>query len=97
MRAFSGREVDSPLLISTSLSFPSGEFAFGSIWDASAHKNPLAVLLGQDPGRQVAKILSRAYAFDLFVHNDDRHAGNYLCVAGRTAGYSVSCTTSVVH
>jgi hypothetical protein len=68
-----------------------GTLAFGSTWESSAlHLADLnALLTGNLPGRQIAPTISRIYAFDLFVHNVDRHARNYLGVAGRTAGHSI--------
>ena len=70
---------------------PDGTLAFGSVWEGSALKQQQAiqVLMGKKVGHQVGPNLSRIYAFDLFVHNVDRHLGNYLCVAGRTPGHSV--------
>src|SRR5882757_11176041 len=47
------------------------------------------VLTGVTPGREVARSLSRIFAFDLFVHNTDRHLNNYLCVGGRLPGYAI--------
>jgi hypothetical protein len=68
-----------------------GSLAFGSVWEGSAleRQQAIQVLMGKRPGRQVGPTLSRVYAFDLFVHNVDRHLGNYLCVGGRTPGHSV--------
>lgn len=65
--------------------------AFGSAWEGAAVRDRqalLAVLTGAAPGIQVGRVLSRIYAFDTFVHNPDRHLGNYLCVPART-GYSL--------
>lgn len=69
-----------------------GTLAFGSEWDGSKLAAQPALddlLIGKAPGRQIGPVLSRAYAFDLFVHNVDRHPGNYLGVAGRTLGHSI--------
>lgn len=68
-----------------------GSLAFGSVWEGSALAQAALndLLSGKTPGRQIAPTLSSAYAFDLFVHNVDRHVGNYLGVAGRTAGHSL--------
>jgi hypothetical protein len=70
---------------------PSGALAFGSVWDGSAadRQASFQVLQGQTTGKEVARALSRIYAFDLFVHNVDRHPGNYLCVRGRVPGYAI--------
>lgn len=70
---------------------PDGTIAFGSVWEGSAldQQQAIQVLMGRAVGHQVGPNLSRIYAFDLLVHNVDRHLGNYLCVAGRTPGHSV--------
>ncbi len=71
---------------------PSGALAFGSVWEGSAVADRQAlygILTGTLPARQIRSTLSRIYAFDMFVHNHDRHAGNYLCVGGRTPGHSL--------
>jgi hypothetical protein len=70
---------------------PDGSLAFGSAWEGSAadKQHAIQVLTGARPGRQLVKCLSRIFAFDLFVHNVDRHLGNFLCVAGRTPGHTV--------
>ena len=47
------------------------------------------VLQGIMVGKEVARTLSRIYAFDLFVHNTDRHLNNYLCVGGRLPGHTI--------
>jgi hypothetical protein len=72
---------------------PDGTIAFGSVWDGTAlsRQETVRVLIGQLAGRQIARNLSRIYAFDLFVHNTDRHMGNYLCVAGRNPGHALKC------
>lgn len=68
-----------------------GALAFGSVWDSTAlaQQQTVDLLAGQIPGRGLARNLSRTFALDLFLHNWDRHAGNYLCVRGRTTGYSL--------
>jgi hypothetical protein len=69
-----------------------GTLAFGSVWDGSAlldHAALFSLLTGSSPGRQIPEVVSAAYAFDLFVHNTDRHVRNYLGVSGRTAGHSI--------
>lgn len=68
-----------------------GTLAFGSVWDSTAlaQQQTMELLAGQIPGRGLARNLSRIYALDLFLHNGDRHPGNYLCVKGRTTGYSL--------
>lgn len=70
---------------------PDGTLAFGSVWDGSAadQQKSFAVLRGQSKGKEIARTLSRIYAFDLFVHNTDRHLNNYLCVGGRLPGYAI--------
>jgi hypothetical protein len=70
---------------------PGGTVAFGSVWDGSAANQQASfqVLQGQTTGKEVARTLSRIYAFDLFVHNVDRHPGNYLCVGGRGPGHAI--------
>lgn len=43
-----------------------------------------AVLLGQKPGHNIPASLSAIYAFDLFVYNADRHAGNHMVVTSKS-------------
>ena len=55
--------------------------AFGSRYDSALEKNKLLVwdiLSGKKKANILAERLSAIYAFDLFVHNDDRHLGNYM-------------------
>lgn len=66
------------------LQMPSGETVFGSRWEGGVLQPKPApqwhdlVANGQIKLADVAPILSRLYAFDHFVHNVDRHAGNVL-------------------
>jgi hypothetical protein len=69
-----------------------GSLGFGSVWDAGALKDQASsqrVLFGSAPGKSIDAALARIFVLDMFVHNVDRHAGNYLCVSGRTPGYSL--------
>ena len=62
--------------------------AFGSQWDSAAQKDGSlveAILKGKVPVNLLASRLAAIHAFDLFVHNDDRHFGNYLCVKASDA------------
>ncbi|WP_156948399.1 HipA family kinase [Marinobacterium jannaschii] len=68
------------------LKMPSGELAFGSTWEGGLLSGGLISILknyeegGSEviPTEKLIRHLSAIYAFDLFVHNDDRHFGNYL-------------------
>jgi hypothetical protein len=70
---------------------PDNALAFGSVWDGSVadKQASIMVLTGVLAGREVARTLSRIFAFDLFVHNTDRHLNNYLCVGGRLPGHAI--------
>lgn len=64
-----------------------GDSGFGSQWDASVVTNQDIInsVLTVIPGPPLlAKIFSQIYALDLFVHNEDRHIGNYLFVRTRS-------------
>lgn len=65
--------------------------AFGSRYDSAFEKNSqviLDILSGQAKANILAERLSAIYAFDLFVHNDDRHFRNYMFTRAMN-GYSV--------
>jgi hypothetical protein len=47
------------------------------------------VLTGKLAGNLLRERFSAIYAFDLFVHNVDRHTGNYLFVGSRNANVTV--------
>jgi hypothetical protein len=59
---------------------PSGELAFGSRWESGATPTDWwdQIAAGTIPPANILPTLARIYAFDLFVHNVDRHAGNFL-------------------
>ena len=61
-----------------------GSEAFGSQWDGAVLDQMLVqqVLTGALKGNFLDERLSAIYAFDLAVHNVDRHTGNYLFVKG---------------
>ncbi|MBU3019036.1 hypothetical protein KO519_15210 [Paraglaciecola agarilytica] len=59
------------------------ELAFGSVWEGGAGitktlPDMLKILKGELPVRNLKALLSKVYAFDLFVNNIDRHFGNFL-------------------
>jgi len=68
------------------LTMPDGSVAFGSVWEASVVANGFASVFNDVMGggntfiskQKFIERLSAVYAFDLFVHNEDRHFGNYL-------------------
>lgn len=65
--------------------------AFGSRYDSAFEKNNQVIwdiLSGKETSNILAERLSAIYAFDLFVHNDDRHFGNYMFTKAMN-GYSV--------
>ncbi len=57
-----------------------GAVAFGSRWESSHQPENwwLRVQSGEIEKSRVAPVLSRIFAFDLFVQNEDRHAKNYI-------------------
>jgi hypothetical protein len=69
------------------IAMPSGELAFGSVWEGGVINGNKqiaypafidSVLKGTIPVANLKRFFSRLYAFDLFVNNVDRHWGNYL-------------------
>ena len=65
--------------------------AFGSRYDSALEKDKLLVwdiLSGRRKANILAERLSAIYAFDLFVHNDDRHIGNYMFIPAMS-GFTV--------
>lgn len=67
------------------------KLAFGSRYDGAIETNSqviLDILSGQTKANILAERLSAIYALDLFVHNDDRHFGNYMFNKAMS-GYSV--------
>lgn len=59
---------------------PDGSLAFGSRWEGGSQPFQWwdQVASGAIRRADIAPVLARIYAFDLFVHNVDRHAGNLL-------------------
>lgn len=61
-----------------------GELAFGSIWEGGVQapitkvSEMMDILTGKKPVKELKKFLSKVFAFDLFINNEDRHIGNYL-------------------
>lgn len=60
-----------------------GDLGFGSLWEGGVKKlshdqELLDILRGRIPINGLPRFLSRVYAFDLFVNNEDRHWGNYI-------------------
>lgn len=65
------------------LMMPDGTQVFGSRWEGGVYNlsDPVAfqrIITNLEPVNELANRLSAIYAFDLFVHNDDRHPRNYL-------------------
>ena len=61
-----------------------GTEAFGSVWEGAVlRQQTWKVLTGDLAGKQIDQCLARIFVLDMFVHNVDRHPGNYLCVTGR--------------
>lgn len=63
------------------LRMPDGTFAFGSRWEGGVIKPGTKwndFVSGNANIAEIAPILSRILAFDLFVNNRDRHARNFL-------------------
>lgn len=56
------------------------ELAFGSVWEGGVDFDDALtrVLMGEIETNNPKLILSKIYAFDLFVNNTDRHFNNYL-------------------
>ncbi|MBS0410325.1 MAG: hypothetical protein JSR86_10455 [Proteobacteria bacterium] len=63
-----------------------GVLAFGSRWETGHEPDGwwLKAKSGEIDFASLAPTLSRILAFDLFVHNDDRHLKNYIVRAQRT-------------
>jgi hypothetical protein len=59
-----------------------GELAYGSRWERGMLEQGRnnEVLTGQLAGCELGARFSALYAFDLFVHNNDRHAGNFVFI-----------------
>lgn len=60
-----------------------GALGFGSLWEGGVIKvshihEVLEILKGKKKVNNLKTFLSRLYAFDIFVNNEDRHWGNYL-------------------
>lgn len=57
-----------------------GTYAFGSRWEGGVEgqQRVLELLTGKIAQPGIDEVISRIYAFDLFIHNIDRHPGNYL-------------------
>ena len=76
------------------LRLPDGVLAFGSRWEAASFDtsiiNHWAMVLSKEICvTNFGALLSSIYAFDLFVANDDRHAGNILLRPSRPPDYSM--------
>ena len=67
------------------LQLQSGDLIFGSRWEGGVAKDPWwdMIARGDIDIADFAPVLSRIFAFDCFVHNDDRHLKNYLVREGR--------------
>jgi len=67
-----------------------GEVAFGSRWESAHEPNDwwLRAKDGRIEKDRVCPTLSRIFAFDLFVNNEDRHLKNYI-VRPQVKGWSV--------
>lgn len=57
-----------------------GVFAFGSRWEGGLARDPWYEMLRRKELDQeiLSPTLSKIFAFDHFIHNDDRHLNNYL-------------------
>lgn len=60
-----------------------GTLGFGSLWEGGVKKvshmhEVMQILTSQVKVNNLKTFLSRLYAFDIFVNNEDRHWGNYL-------------------
>jgi hypothetical protein len=60
-----------------------GTLGFGSLWEGGVTKvshitEVIEILEGRKKVNNLKAFLSRLYAFDIFVNNEDRHWGNYL-------------------
>ncbi len=60
-----------------------GELAFGSVWEGGSAitktlPQVLKILKGEILVSNLKSLISKVYAFDLFVNNIDRHFGNFL-------------------
>ena len=57
-----------------------GTHVFGSRWEGGVLRaNTIDILTSNINDPILKMILPKIFAFDLFVHNEDRHPGNYLC------------------
>jgi len=77
------RLIDVPTPSYDLITMRDGQLAFGSVWEGGVHhiedaNQAIDILTGKIPVRDLNQILSRVYAFDLFINNIDRHFGNYL-------------------
>lgn len=59
---------------------PDKSLVFGSRWEGGVFKDrwPDKLAKGEIKLADIAPVFSRIHAFDHFVHNTDRHAGNFL-------------------
>ncbi|WP_350575169.1 HipA family kinase [Pseudomonas sp. HY2-MNA-CIBAN-0224] len=65
------------------INLSNGDTGFGSIWEGGVMKishitQVMQILQYHIKVNNIRTFLSRLYAFDIFVNNDDRHWGNYL-------------------
>lgn len=77
------------------LEMPDGRLVFGSRWEGGVLAGPgpqppwVAKVLGGEISLDELRIpLTRIYAYDLFIHNPDRHGGNFL-VREQRRGYAM--------
>lgn len=81
-----GERIGIPAPVHKIMDFGGGVMAFGSRWQGGSLSPDGAVpwyervSTGEISLTDLSEALSRIYAFDLFVHNEDRHAGNVLIV-----------------
>ncbi|MBR0693247.1 HipA family kinase [Bradyrhizobium lablabi] len=64
----------------TAIERPDGSLVFGSRWEGGVAKEPWWEMIrrGDISLKDIPASLSRIYAFDHFVHNEDRHLNNFL-------------------
>jgi hypothetical protein len=65
------------------INLSNGDTGFGSIWEGGVMKishinQVMQILQHHIKVNNIKTFLSRLYAFDIFVNNEDRHWGNYL-------------------
>ncbi len=84
--------ISSPPCAVIEMPAPASELVFGSRWEGGVlpPNQPwwAEVKSGKIPLANIKAALSRIYAFDLFIHNVDRHATNFIMRAHR-AGHAL--------